>query len=286
MGCWPITGITSVNVNEAASLATLQAALEAGINFFDTAYAYGYEGESERLIARAGVKSADDVRLHPRTLIQYSPERRALNLELRTYLYRNLYFSPQVDEANTRAVRILEQVFKYYLSHPRELGELSPLRHRNACREIARAHAQRPVAQVSQRVEQLALNAHHQQSEDAEGASVLAQIGDTVFGGGVPFYLLQAFTAGILILAANTAYADFPRLASVSVCPVVSGAMACETRPPNTQINAPMTMQGPAPNLSRPIGSRKVPIAAPMRLTAAAMPMPVARTSVGRISEG
>jgi aryl-alcohol dehydrogenase-like predicted oxidoreductase len=53
MGCWPITGITSVDVNEAASLATLQAALDAGINFFDTAYAYGYEGESERLIARA-----------------------------------------------------------------------------------------------------------------------------------------------------------------------------------------------------------------------------------------
>src|SRR5687767_5361279 len=53
MGCWPITGITSVDVSEAASLATLQEALEAGINFFDTAYAYGYEGESERLIAEA-----------------------------------------------------------------------------------------------------------------------------------------------------------------------------------------------------------------------------------------
>jgi aryl-alcohol dehydrogenase-like predicted oxidoreductase len=53
MGCWPITGITSVDVNEAASLATLQTAVDAGINFFDTAYAYGYEGESEQLIARA-----------------------------------------------------------------------------------------------------------------------------------------------------------------------------------------------------------------------------------------
>lgn len=53
MGCWPITGITSVDVHEAASLATLEAAVEAGINFFDTAYCYGYNGESERLIARA-----------------------------------------------------------------------------------------------------------------------------------------------------------------------------------------------------------------------------------------
>jgi len=52
MGCWPIAGITSVDVHEAASLATLEAAVDAGINFFDTAYMYGYEGESERMIAR------------------------------------------------------------------------------------------------------------------------------------------------------------------------------------------------------------------------------------------
>jgi len=53
MGCWPISGVTSVDVTEQASLATLNAAFDSGINFFDTAYCYGYEGESERLIARA-----------------------------------------------------------------------------------------------------------------------------------------------------------------------------------------------------------------------------------------
>ncbi len=45
--------------------------------------------------------------------------------------------------------------------------------------------------------------------------TVLAQIGDTIFGGGILFYLLQAATAAILVLAANTAYQDFPRLASI-----------------------------------------------------------------------
>ena len=45
--------------------------------------------------------------------------------------------------------------------------------------------------------------------------SVLAQISETVFSGGWPFYVLQAFTAGILILAANTAYQDFPRLSAI-----------------------------------------------------------------------
>lgn len=98
---------------------------------------------TEKLIATAGVRNADDVRLHSRALVQYSPARRKLNLEMRKYLYRNLYFSKQVDEANTRAVRILEQVFKFYLAHPSEIGEQSRKRirreglHRAVCDYIA-----------------------------------------------------------------------------------------------------------------------------------------------------
>ena len=53
MGCWPIAGITSIDVTEESSLATLESAADCGINFFDTAYCYGYEGESEKMIARA-----------------------------------------------------------------------------------------------------------------------------------------------------------------------------------------------------------------------------------------
>ena len=50
MGCWPIAGMTSLGVNEADSLATIRAAIDAGINFFDTAYCYGVDGVSERLL--------------------------------------------------------------------------------------------------------------------------------------------------------------------------------------------------------------------------------------------
>ncbi len=53
MGCWPIAGMTSIDVNDTDSLATLHAAFDAGVTFFDTAYCYGADGESERLIARA-----------------------------------------------------------------------------------------------------------------------------------------------------------------------------------------------------------------------------------------
>jgi aryl-alcohol dehydrogenase-like predicted oxidoreductase len=61
MGCWPIAGITSVDVTEENSLATLTEALNSGINFFDTAYCYGYEGESEKLIAKALGNHRDEI---------------------------------------------------------------------------------------------------------------------------------------------------------------------------------------------------------------------------------
>jgi hypothetical protein len=45
--------------------------------------------------------------------------------------------------------------------------------------------------------------------------TVISQIGRAAFGGGFGFYALQVFTAAILILAANTAYQDFPRLSAI-----------------------------------------------------------------------
>ena len=36
-----------------------------------------------------------------------------------------------------------------------------------------------------------------------------------MYDGGLGFYVVQFFTAAILILAANTAYQDFPRLSSI-----------------------------------------------------------------------
>jgi dGTPase len=80
---------------------------------------------SERLIQKAGVQSADEVRLCAKALIAYSPERRALNLELRNYLYKNLYYNPVVHQPNMNAVKMLEQLFKYYLANPGKLGETS-----------------------------------------------------------------------------------------------------------------------------------------------------------------
>lgn len=61
----------------------------------------------------------------------------------------------------------------------------------------------------------LTLLANQLHVHPADDVSVAAQIGRVVFGEGLLFYIIQAFTALILILAANTSYADFPRLASI-----------------------------------------------------------------------
>ncbi|MCZ7528178.1 MAG: APC family permease [Acidimicrobiia bacterium] len=57
--------------------------------------------------------------------------------------------------------------------------------------------------------------AHRLEPYPSHEQTVLAQLGELVFGHGPLFVLLQFATAVILVLAANTAYADFPRLSSI-----------------------------------------------------------------------
>ena len=98
---------------------------------------------SEQLILDAGVNSADDVRRFPKALIQHSPARRKMNLELRDYLYKNLYYNPVVHQPNLRAVKMLKELFNYFLKHPKEIGKGTQKRvkkiglHRAVCDYIA-----------------------------------------------------------------------------------------------------------------------------------------------------
>lgn len=87
---------------------------------------------SEAAILGSRVKTADDVRRQPRKLIQYSQKRRGLNAELRRYLYKNLYYNPEVVRPNQRAGEMLEDLFKYYLKHPGKIGHSSRRRARQA----------------------------------------------------------------------------------------------------------------------------------------------------------
>ncbi|MCA1830140.1 MAG: amino acid permease, partial [Actinobacteria bacterium] len=52
-------------------------------------------------------------------------------------------------------------------------------------------------------------------AKPSDQISVVAQVAKAVFGGGFMFGFVQIATALILVLAANTAYQDFPRLSSI-----------------------------------------------------------------------
>ncbi len=112
---------------------------------------------SERLIAKAGVKSADEVRLCAKPLVQHTPARNKLNMELRKYLYKNLYYNPVVHEPNLRAVKMLRELFHFYFKHPKEIGQSSRRRlkqvglHRTVCDYIA-GMTDRYVMQEYQRI--------------------------------------------------------------------------------------------------------------------------------------
>lgn len=94
---------------------------------------------SEERLAELHIRTSDDARKQRRPCIQYSPERRKRNLELREYLYSNLYYNPVVHEPNLRAVRMLRAMFHYYLDQPKEVSAFARKRakkigwHRAVC---------------------------------------------------------------------------------------------------------------------------------------------------------
>lgn len=94
-------------------------------------------------VEAAGVKTADEVRRHPKTLAGYSDELRSQNQDLRKFLYKNLYYHPEVAEPNRRGMGLIGEVFKRYLAEPALLGEATTERleehglHRTVCDYIS-----------------------------------------------------------------------------------------------------------------------------------------------------
>ncbi|MCB9437659.1 MAG: APC family permease [Anaerolineales bacterium] len=57
--------------------------------------------------------------------------------------------------------------------------------------------------------------AHQIGAQPSEVETIISQLGRTIFGDGILWYMVLAGTALILLMAANTSYADFPRLAAL-----------------------------------------------------------------------
>ncbi len=71
LGCWPIAGVTTLDTNEADSIATIRACFDLGINHLDTAHVYGPNGESEKLISRAIADRRDELVIATKCGIHY-----------------------------------------------------------------------------------------------------------------------------------------------------------------------------------------------------------------------
>ena len=71
LGTWPMAGVTTLDANDADSIATLRACAELRINFIDTSYVYGPNGESEQLIRRALGNNRDQFVLATKCGIHY-----------------------------------------------------------------------------------------------------------------------------------------------------------------------------------------------------------------------
>ncbi len=79
-------------------------------------------------INQAAVQAADDVRRHPELLVAYSEAMAEKTGELRAFLYANLYFHPDVNDANQRACDMMADVFNAYVADPSQIGREATLR--------------------------------------------------------------------------------------------------------------------------------------------------------------
>ncbi len=71
-----MAGVSSLGVNDSDSLATIHAAIDSGINFFDTAYSYGFDGQSDRYLSQVLADRRDEMILASKVGSHYTPDRR------------------------------------------------------------------------------------------------------------------------------------------------------------------------------------------------------------------
>lgn len=71
-----------------------------------------------------GIRSVSDVRNAKRTLIDFSPEMRALADETKSFLFRRVYRNPSVSSVMSRAEELVHELFDAFMSRPEEMGRV------------------------------------------------------------------------------------------------------------------------------------------------------------------
>jgi len=73
-------------------------------------------------LARFRPQSPADVMNAPERIVDFSPAMRRLVEPLHAFLFREVYFSPVVADANRESVRLMRALFLHYVAHPETMG--------------------------------------------------------------------------------------------------------------------------------------------------------------------
>jgi dGTPase len=75
------------------------------------------------VISASGVQQVEDVRRFSRRLFAFSPAVDAERLQIKEFLYRNVYFSPVLERDKRQAEQVISELFAFFMKSPRELPE-------------------------------------------------------------------------------------------------------------------------------------------------------------------
>lgn len=83
---------------------------------------------SRKLIEQAAPETSAQARAMKTKLIAFSPEFEKLTLELREFLYHNLYFHPELNKLNGSSLEKMTLLFNTFIQHPEYLGNTAKSR--------------------------------------------------------------------------------------------------------------------------------------------------------------
>jgi dGTPase len=76
---------------------------------------------TSRRIHNAGIKSLDGVRAHPERLVAFSSQVDSERRQAKQFLYKNLYYSRDLEPEKVEAERVVGELFEYWMRNPSAL---------------------------------------------------------------------------------------------------------------------------------------------------------------------
>jgi dGTPase len=73
------------------------------------------------VIRQSGVQSVDDVRRWPTRMCAFSPKVEEERLQIKDFLYRNVYFNPMLERDKKAGKQVIAELFAFFLKSPQDL---------------------------------------------------------------------------------------------------------------------------------------------------------------------